>query len=120
MTTSAASASNATRPNKTLNPRHELESSRRGGFLVAALEQAGIIEPAVRLLEHALSEDPAGLDVAESHHQLATCREKQLAHSAMSAANETQSGCVIIPRAGRVMDKDTRLYGQIVALARDG
>lgn len=41
------------------------------------LEQAGIVEPAVSLLEHALSEEPAGFDVAEIHHQLATCREKQ-------------------------------------------
>ncbi len=41
------------------------------------LEQAGIVEPAVALLEQALVEDPAGFDVAEIHHQLGTCREKQ-------------------------------------------
>ena len=41
------------------------------------LEEAGILEPAVVLLEHALSEEPEGFESGEIHHQLATCREKQ-------------------------------------------
>lgn len=41
------------------------------------LEQAGIVGPAVSLLEQALVEDPTGSEVAAIHHQLGTCREKQ-------------------------------------------
>lgn len=164
------------------------------------------------LLERALLEDQAGFDVAEIHHQLATCREKQgrlseavdrlrdalaaearmpnrgthawltlgrivvengmhnlyeevlanveakrarrggvppvafsadrymlaailsvinahfgnaeaaaeLARAALSAASETKSGLRYHPQLGLVTDKDTRLYEQVVSLARDG
>jgi tetratricopeptide (TPR) repeat protein len=54
----------------------------RAGYLriqAYYLEQAGILDPAVELLEHALREDAESEfpDAAQIEHQLATCREKQ-------------------------------------------
>lgn len=43
----------------------------------AYLEGAGILDAAVSLLEKALLEEPDGTEVAQIHHQLATCCEKQ-------------------------------------------
>lgn len=60
--------------------RRSRAPSHRAQYLriqALSLEQAGIVEPAVPLLAKALLADPGGFDVAEIHHQLATCREKQ-------------------------------------------
>jgi tetratricopeptide (TPR) repeat protein len=41
------------------------------------LERAGILDPAVLLLEKALLEESDGAETAQIHHQIVSCREKQ-------------------------------------------
>src|SRR5688572_9537130 len=43
----------------------------------AHLENAGHLDSAVAMLEKVLAEYPENFDVAQVHHQLATCRERQ-------------------------------------------
>lgn len=90
-----------------------------------SLEQAGIVGPAVSLLEQALLEDPAGFDVAEIHHQLGTCREKQgrlseaVEHVRRALAAETanhRSGAWLTFGRIAVEHEMPHLYDEVLAI----